>query len=209
MTLANVYSAQIELLVADVPASFGMHLRLASGTPAGFPALDVAGTIFATIGADLLAVLASTTRLMRIVVRCLTPTDGIPYEANYDTTKIGTQTAEALPPSVAMLLRFRTASTNSRNNGHCYIPGVPADVWIAGEWEPTTFVPLALILATDMWIPMTSGASGLQYIPCVVSRFLAGVPRTPPVTFDIVGASVMGRVSQQRRRQSGIQGPST
>jgi len=193
-------------MVADKASLFIICYRLDSGSPAAYPALDLVGAFAATILPVLLPVLSSSVKVMRIMARCLVPTDGVPYEGNYDDTVIGTGNAEALAPSIALLIRLNANSTNSRNNGHLYIAGVPENVWVNGVWEPATFLPLAQTLAQNLALPLGASSAGKIYDPVIVSRLLNNVPRVPPVYFDVIYGDVSPLISQQRRRQSRQQG---
>lgn len=209
MSLTDVQLLTVETMVEDVPCRFGLYYRRSSGAAPGFPALDLVNGFWTVINAALLDVLSSLVRVMRVTARPLVPTDGVPYEANYDDTVLGTGGAEPLPPSIAMLIRLRTLSLDSRNNGHIYIAGVPENVWVDGTWEPGAFVPLVNIFMAFLETPFLGSGGIATYTPCVVSRWLNGVPRVPPVTFDIDTAFLSGDISQQRRRQSGQQGIQT
>lgn len=205
MSLAGVFKVEIETLVLDVPTKVGLYYRHSSGAAAGFPSFDLVTALDASLKTKFLDVLATTVLLMRIIGRPLDGVSGPPYEANYVSTVVGTGAgADPLPPSVAALVKLQCTSPNSRNNSHIYIAGVSEVAWVAGEWA-AGFVADMATLSAELTDPVV-GASGATYTPCVVSRYLAGMKRFPPVTFDLVTCTLMGDVSQQRRRQSGRQG---
>lgn len=202
---ANLYSLEVETMVEDVPTKFRQYWRLASGSPAAFPALDLVNAWAAAELTLLKAILSSTVQVMRIIGRCMRPVDGIPYEANYADTDVGSAAAEPLPPSIAILLKFRSNSPSSRNNGHVYISGCPESGWVNGAWTAGILADAAT-LADGMGSNFAGANPATIYTPCVVSRFLNGVERVTAVTYDIVSTSVSTNISQQRRRQSGKQG---
>lgn len=206
MSITGVVHLEVETLVYDVPCKFGVYYRVVSGGPVTFVAKDMVNTFVAGMFASLKAVLSSSVRIMRVIGRPLDPADGNPYEANFDESHIGTGAAEAIAPSIALLIKMRTDSTSAKNNGHVYIAGVPEGVWVDGGWEPATFIPLVNTFISQLTGMAALSTSGAVVKCCVVSRFLAGVKRTPYITFDVVSSSVGARVSQQRRRQSGITG---
>lgn len=207
MTVRGLYRVSVETLVADVPCTFTLAYKNLTGAP-GNHAIELAGLVFTQISGALLAVLSSSVWLMRIIARPLNPEDGNPYEANYDDSNVGTGGAEPLAPSLAMLLKLRTISDNSRNNGHLYISGVPENVWVDGVWEPATFVPLVDTLNTAL-AGVLFAAGNPFFQPVVLSRFEDGVELADPVANDINLISLAPRISQQRRRQSGRQGIGT
>lgn len=210
MSLTDVFSVQTELMVDDRACMIDMHYRRSSGGPAGFPASDLAAIFHTAIGGPLLAILATTVQMMRIIVRPLDGASGPPYEANYSDTEIGTGLGtDPMPPSIALLLKLRCSSPNSRNNGHLYIPGIPEAVWSNGVWIAAGFVPAVTTLRSAIAGNIGPSAGGCTYTPVVLSRYLANVKRVPPVTFDVTGCELRPLVSQQRRRQSRKQGIKT
>lgn len=206
---ANHYSIQVDLMVTDVPCTFGLKYRLESGSPPGFPALDLVTTFVTTIVPALLDVLSSGVQLQRIIGRCLRPDDGVPYEANFDETNVGTAAAEPLPPSIAMLVKLKTISPNSRNNGHFYLPGLPEVKWVNGVWVAAFLSTEVAALLALLNVAMGSATPGVEYRPVVLSRYLEGEKLDDPVSFDVQTATVGTKISQQRRRQSGKQGIKT
>lgn len=202
---ANLYSVETELMCEDVPCTIKQNYRAATGFVADYPAFDLVDAYVANVVPKLLDLLASTIVVMRVIGRCCRPIDGIPYEANFTEAEMGTGSAEPLPPSIAALIKFRTSSGYSRNNGHLYIPGIPEDVWINGAWD-SGFVTLVGAFGVAAVTPLVGASITHIYQPCVVSRFLNNVERVTAATFDISDFSLSPRISQQRRRQSGQQG---
>jgi len=205
---ANLYSVDIEMMCEDVPANIKQYYRLATGSPVDFPALDLVNIWVSSNMGPLLDCLSSAIQVMRVIGRCLHPSDGVPYEANFDETNVGTGGAEPLPPSIAALLKFKTTSTFSRNNGHAYLPGCPENTWVNGAWTAGQGTFLTT-LVNAMAASLPSPTPGVIYAPCVVSRFLGGVERVTAATFDVISGSYSARISQQRRRMSGQQGIKT
>jgi len=206
MTLAAHYRSEFETMVNDVPCRVGLCYRHSSGGAAAYPASDLAAGLFTAVWAKMKPLLATPVRLMRIIVHPLDATGGNPYEANYDNTVIGTHAStEPLPPSIAALFKLRCSSPQSRNNGHIYLAGCGDSAWNDNQWIFGGGSALADWL-TQLAAAVTGGGGSAIYKPCVVSRFDAGVKRPSPIAYDVVSASLVNRASQQRRRQSGMQG---
>lgn len=206
MSLADVFSCSVETLCEDVPATNTFFYRKLSGSLGTFPALDLNTIFVTTLKPKILDILSSDTILMRVITRAVLAEAAVPYEANFDQNAKGTRGAEPLPPSLAGLFELVTTSINSRNNGHLYFAGmceadVVSNTWVAG------LITAAAALGTTIAADLPASSDGIIYTPVVVSRFLAGAPRVPPVTFDVDSVRFSeGRISQQRRRTSGQQG---
>jgi len=206
MALGTHYRGEFELLVQDVPCRVGLCYRHASGASATYPSSDLASGLFTTVWSKMKALLATPTWLMRILVHPLDATGGNPYEANYDTTNVGTHAGtEQLPPHIAALFKLKCASPMSRNNGHLYLPGCASSAWNDNQWIFGGGSALADFI-TAISGTVVGGGGAANYKPVVVSRFVGGAERPSPVAFDVTSASLVNRSSQQRRRQSGKQG---
>lgn len=205
MSLSGVFRIEVDLLCEDVPAKFGLYYKRISGGPAADQCPDLVDLWWATFAATLKPILSSFTIIQRIIGRALTPSDGNPYEANFVTTTVGTGAAEPMPPSIAALFRIRCTSTNSRNNGHFYVPGIPESVWVNGAYTGG-FITSAGNFSAALLADIGPSAGGVSYGPCVVHRFEDNIELVNPTTFDYLSVELQPKISQQRRRQSGQQG---
>lgn len=199
------YHLEVETLVEDVPCRIGIAYRHYSGATAAYPCLDLVNKwadVFRTLYKNCLS---SSALLMRIMAHSVAPSDDIPYEANYDSTNVGARSAESMPPSIALLVKLQTSSVLSRNNGHIYISGMAEDDWVSGVWRGAALTAVDAFME-PLSADLPASAAGAVYRPCVISRWLAGVKRTPPITYDLVNYKIRTTASQQRKRLSGQQG---
>jgi len=106
----------------------------------------------------------------------------------------------ALPNSSAAVLSLTTTAPNSKHNGRMYLPGVVESDQTDGTLLAAVVTALNTFgtkLELDLILP---GPESAEFTPVVISRFVGGAKRVPPVGFNLVSAIVRPNLKQQRKR---------
>jgi len=108
--------------------------------------------------------------------------------------------SESAPNNVAACVSFRTAQRGRSGRGRNYVPGIP-NVNITLNTIDSTYITNLLTIYAAL-IGAGTFSAGWQW--CVVSRFLNGAQRTPPITIPIVDVTMVGTsVRSMRSREVG------
>ena len=150
---------------------------------------------------SLLLCLSENALVSRVQVTTVTSHDEVPGLVD-QVSKFGSIVSQALPPNMAALIHLPTDAPNAKHNGRLYLAGTPEN----GQEEGSLFAAqLALLqtfadeLAKD--ITLDAPETGI-FAPVVISRFLDGVKRVPPVGFLVGVAGPKTPMRQQRRRKA-------
>ncbi|GAH74485.1 unnamed protein product, partial [marine sediment metagenome] len=92
---------------------------------------------------------------------------------------------------------------NSKNNGRIYLAGIAEDSQTDGTIIPLEVTNIqdfadALVLPIDILQP-----GGEKFTPVVISRYLDGVLRVPPIGYGLDYCTAKPSIRQQRRRTTG------
>jgi len=114
----------------------------------------------------------------------------------------GAVIGEALPSAMAAVISLPTDAPNAKHNGRIYISGVieggsDEGTLTAGQQTLNNAFAAKLNDTLIAAVPETA-----EWVPVVISRFVAGVPRVPPVGFIIGEAIARPIIRQQRRRKT-------
>lgn len=108
-------------------------------------------------------------------------------------TDVGTDTSDALPPQVALVLSLKASSGGRRGRGRIYLPGVPDSSVSAGGAVDSGFVNDTL----DGFSDWASLCASLGWLPAVYSR-------TDGVVRAVTTIYISPFVDTQRRRMERI-----
>ena len=112
----------------------------------------------------------------------------------------GGRTGDSLPFSAAAVATKITNAPNSRFNGRFYIPGISELDQDEGTLNATIIALLVLWNVEVLKTLPTSLPQTATFEPIVISRVDAGVPRVPPIGFEIQSMLQTINMRQQRRR---------
>jgi len=107
---------------------------------------------------------------------------------------------EAIPSNMAQKCIWQTNAPNSKHNGSTSFSNVSTGGQANGilSAPQVTATQALLTKLKDSFVAIGSGAA--EFAPVIVSRFLDGVKRVPPVAFDILGSALSTRIGNMRRR---------
>jgi len=113
---------------------------------------------------------------------------------------VGTRVGNSLPWGAASVLTKITNAPNAKFNGRVFIPGISEDDVLDGIITSALATILIAVGVEILATVSTSLPETATFAPVVISRFLDGIPRVPPVAFDILNVRVRTTMNQQRRR---------
>lgn len=129
----------------------------------------------------------------------------------FETPNSGTVVSESLPMGGAAVLSILTDAPNSKHNGRMFVGGIPESFEANGALTAPA-IALYQTLADGLSASPAPVGPGLAlFTPGVISRIVDGVPRVPPIMFDVDTITPDGFVKNQRRRNTRFLGfgPST
>lgn len=135
----------------------------------------------------------------KVEMRAVTNVNDIPGFVNFNNLE-GVLIGQAVPNNSAAVVHLLTNAPNSKHNGRMYIPGlreVDQQDGTIEAGEITLLNAFGSVLTLDL-IP--DGGETAEFAPVVISRFVGGVKRTPPIGHHLVSATARGAMKQQRRR---------
>ena len=105
-----------------------------------------------------------------------------------------------MPNNVAAVISELTDAPNSNANGRIFIAGIPESAMEDGIFS-VAYTALVQLLADSLEGNLIIAApAAAEFTPVVVSRYLSGSLRIPPVPHDIVSNTAKRQARQQRRR---------
>jgi hypothetical protein len=127
--------------------------------------------------------------------------------AGYDklVSYTGAVAVPSLPPSVAAVVRRRTAFLGRKYRGRIYVGGVPGDAAVGGQ-ATTAYLLLLATLGGAIAADITAGGAGAAtFRPCIMAYVydgagdIIGVRKTPITDYAIDKV-----IRSQRRREIGV-----
>jgi len=112
----------------------------------------------------------------------------------------GLRTGSSLPFGAAAVATKITDAPNSRFNGRYYLPGISEDDQDDGTLNAAILALLVLWNAQILVTLPTSLPQTATFEANVISRFDGGVPRVPPIGFNVESMVQRVNLKQQRRR---------
>jgi len=145
----------------------------------------------------------------RIEVRSLVPPGGVLLGTDLALTEdnVGTQDATGMPPSVAIVLRRRTAQLGRKYRGRQYLPATPLDWLQDGGVDPTAAAAQPLTYANTLKaVVQHTGVSGSPtFAPVIAALDGTAITPTPGVRNTLITSVEVDLVYRnQRRRQAGV-----
>lgn len=145
------------------------------------------------------ACLALDVHLNQLTMHQVTPGNDIPG-IHPVINLAGLRVGDSLPFSSAAVATKITDAPNAKFNGRYYCPGISEDDQDDGTLNATI---LALLVLWNIGITDTLSTSLPQtakFEAAVISRFEDGVPRVPPIGFNVESMIQRVHLKQQRRR---------
>lgn len=112
----------------------------------------------------------------------------------------GVLIGDALPANMCAIVHFGSTAPNSKHNGRIYLSGVPEDLQFEGTMtapQITRVQDFADLLDGPL---VPDSPEDADFEPVVISRFLDGVKRVPPVGFDILSPVAKADIRQMQSR---------
>lgn len=135
--------------------------------------------------------------LQAVLGHCVAPETALPG-VQYINGPLGNIVEESLPANTAAVLQLRQTEISGRHNGRIFISGLPetatADGLITTAFATTELAALAAGLDTPIVV------AGQTWKLCVLQRYDAGAPVSPPVGWDVSLVRVTRNLATQRRR---------
>jgi len=199
MAIDDLYEATTYVRTAEGTMQFTFGYKMEAGT-INAETLTKASLEFGQNRLDAYAAAVSVdVEVDKVEFRAVTNTDDIPGFVNFNNLE-GAIVGDALPNSCAVVLGLLTNAPNAKHNGRMYLPGLAegdqskGDVSALAQTRMNTF---GTKLELDLIVPLGETA---EFTPVVISRFIDGAKRTPPIGFSLVSATARSTMKQQRRR---------
>jgi len=151
------------------------------------------------------ACLSDEAEFSRVLVNTVTANDEVPGLID-NINFVGTNVGEALPANMAACFNLMTDAPNSKHNGRIFLAGCPENEQAEGTWDPAmvTLLNFFAVKLGNNLIP--SAPEDSEFKPVVISRFLNGIKRVPPIAFTMLTATARVDLRQQRGRKTGCFG---
>jgi hypothetical protein len=179
-----------------------MAYRQLSGTNDENTMTDLATALAVILQAPFLAIMSNQISMTGITCFQVTGANETPGRTVFEQPNPGIQAAQALPGGAAGVLSITTDAPNSKFNGRMFVSGGPEDGQVEGDWTVGHMIGLNALGTALQVVPPAIGPGLAVFQPSVISRFLNGVPRVPPVGFDVISIAADDFVKNQRRRNT-------
>lgn len=182
----------------DTGAITVLHYRYTGGPPSSANCATMAAAFAAAQGTRFAALLNEQSQTAECTVTDLTSSSSGQGSGGGGTA--GTRAGMELAPGTAALVNFHIGRRYRGGKGRAYLPlGVGGDI-STGLWNSTFNNAL-----NAAWAAFHSDATGLGTgcviaSQCLASYVLAGAPRVPGVTEDVLSFTTPLMVASQRRR---------
>ena len=184
MAVNDLYQVTTQVRTAEGIMSFHFGYLMEAGL-IGPSTLNALAFFFATNRLDKYVLACSTDiEVDNVEARAITNDDDIPGSGNLNNLE-GVLLGESLPNNSAAVISLKTTAPNAKHNGRMYLPGTPEDVQNDGVLQAgqiTLWQAFATVLELDI---VGMPGESAEFTPVVISRFLNGVKRTPPVGFNL------------------------
>ena len=147
------------------------------------------------------AALAADVEIDRVSVDTVTNHNDVPGVIDLNGHS-GDVVGVACPAQMAMLIHLATDAPNAKHNGRIYISGCDVDSQTQGQLDAGQTVLMQTLAGKLNDTLSPTAPETADFIPVVISRFLDGVKRTPPVGFLVTTPVAKLDIRQQRRRKT-------
>lgn len=208
MALNDLYRLNVCLSTPGGPFTFSQCYEQISGTndeDSGDQAVSRWHVVFGTL---LRAMLSDECEIEEITWQPQSGVNEIPGLTPY-ASQAGTIVSPSLPLNVAAVISQLTDAPSSNANGRLFIGGIPENGLLDGI-QTVAYNAIVQAFADELVdnLVVTIGAAA-EYAPVVISRFLAGSLRVPPVAFSVLSTIAKMQLRQQRRRTTRTRGIGT
>lgn len=157
----------------------------------------------------LIPILVPAVTISRIEVRSLVPPGGtlVGTDLPLSEDNVGIQDDDGLPPSVAIVIRRRTAQLGRKFRGRQYIPGTAVGWMLDGELNPANISgPLTDYANALKAVVQHTGITGSPtFAPVIAALDAAAISPTPGVRNTLITTVEIDPIYRsQRRRQAGV-----
>lgn len=197
----DLYQLNVHMKVGDSICQFGMGYRMGDGTYGVRTGLAVCAKFVADFLPDLLDAISVDCEVDQIAFLPQGITTELAGLANLNNA-VGTVIGDPIPANMAALIHLPTVAPNSKHNGRIYIPGIIEDAIAAGLIQAPNLA-LVQAFATQLFVPIVPDSpEDSDFSPVVISRFVDGVKRVPPVAYDIKLPIAKNEPRQQQKRMT-------
>lgn len=199
MAIGDLYIARTHVRTAEGVMQFSFGYLMDAGTYTAVTGVKAALHFAQTKLDKYVLAVSDQVEVDKVHFDCVTNFVDIPGFVNFDNLE-GALVGDALPNSSAAVLKLVTTAPNSKHNGRMYIPGVregDADDGVLDAPTQALINTFGTVLELDLAAIPTETA---EFTPVVISRFLDGIKRVPPLGFNLLSAVVDPNMKQQRRR---------
>jgi hypothetical protein len=197
----ELYLMTVQIGVAGFETEFGLGFVQDGGTNGPDTMEATCQAWEAAVLPTLLLALSGGCRVHRIAMKPITNTNEVPGVVDL-TGEDGAVLGDALPASMCAIIHMATVAPNAKHNGRLFISGVSEEAQVEGTLtgaQLTLMQNLADKLAIDV---EPSAPETATFVPAVISRFVDGAKRTPPVGFLVTIPVAKADLRQQRLRKT-------
>lgn len=199
MAIGDFYQLTAHYSSLAGPVSFGQAYEQISGTNDGTTADNALAYWRFLLEDDLQALLSIEMTVNEYTWEPASGVNEIPGFMQPDSVS-GLDTGSALPNNVACVISQLTDAPKAKCNGRIFVAGLSEDQMQDGLFNPAG-VALVQTFADGLEDNLVvTGPPASEFKPVVISRFLDGSPRVPPVAYDVVSNTAKSEPRQQRRR---------
>ncbi len=201
MASGDLYVLTVHLTVEQTACQFGQAYRMSQGSYTIATGTATAQAWFDANISNLLLCISDKVEIDSITFDPI----GVSTELSGSSAlngAVGSVASQPTPANVAALIHLPTDAPNSKHNGRIFLPGIAEAGIVAGVIDAPN---LALI---QTWADELSenlepaSPEDAVFVPVVISRFVDGVKRVPPVAFDIGLPIAKNATRQQRSRMT-------
>lgn len=207
MAIGNLYTAHFRFESPSSGFTVGMSYRQLSGTNDANTLTDLCAALATLLQVPFKGAVSNQVSMTAILAFQVTGADETPGRTVFQQPNLGTVASEALPMGACAVLSILTVAPNSKFNGRMFLSGIGEGVEVEGAISAGGLVVLNTLAAALQVNPPAIGPGLAVFQPTVISRVLDGVPRVPPVGFDIVSITPDAFIKNQRRRNTKFLGP--
>jgi len=195
----DLYQLKVHYQVADAFCQFTMGYRMGDGTYTVDTPFAVIEKYVASYLPSLLQAISTQCEVDHITFGPIGISTELAAFGNMDNAD-GVLVGDALPANMCAIIHLGTVAPNSKHNGRIFISGVPEDVQFEGIMTAPQLQRVQ-DFADLLFNPLVPDSpEDTDFAPVVISRFVDGVKRVPPVAFDILAPLAKGELRQQQRR---------
>lgn len=201
MAVGDLYLLTVQIRTGGNVTQIGLGFEQDAGTNGPYT-LEATTTAWElSVLPTLLLALATDASVERIAMVPVTATDEVPGQTDY-YAKDGVVIGDGLPSNMAAVIHMATTGPNAKHNGRVYIAGISELEQNAGRLtvaQQTLMDNIATKLALDV---APTAPEDANFTPVVISRYVDGVKRTPPIGYPVTIPVARNIMRQQRRRKT-------